>query len=319
MGQRITRRTFTKASLSTAAALPFTGHGAWAQAWPSKPIKIVCGLAAGGLADLFARAYGEYLARNLGQAVVVENKPGVGGALAAQAVKASPADGHTLLFAISTTMIMNRVLYRNLPYDPDKDFVLISTMSAGPQVYVAHRSTGATNVREFVEYARRNKMSVGTWGAGSGAHITVTELNRHFGLQMEAVHYKGLPHPLGTAARMGPGYFPTVLGALLAGIGAVLLIKSVVVAAVNGERVGRIEVWLLLRVLLAVAAFGLLLNPLGIVATAVIVVVVASWAGHEFRLGEALINSAVLALLSYALFIRALGQTMPVWPWFLTG
>jgi hypothetical protein len=126
-------------------------------------------------------------------------------------------------------------------------------------------------------------------------------------------------HPLGTAARMGPGYFPTALGLLLAGIGAVMLIKSVVVAAVNGERVGRIDVWLLLRVLLAVAVFGLLLNPLGIVVTALIVVVVASWAGHEFRLGEALLNALVLALLSYALFIRALSQTMPVWPWFLTG
>jgi len=193
MLQRITRRTFTRAGLATAAALPFVGARAWAQTWPSRPIKIVCGFPAGGIADLFARAYGEHLSRNLGQAVVVENKPGVGGALAAQAVKASPADGYTLLFAIATTMIMNRVLYKNLPYDPDKDFVLISTMSAGSLVYVAHSSTGAGNVGEFVEYARRHKTSVGTWGAGSGAHITVAELNKHFGLQMEAVHYKGLP------------------------------------------------------------------------------------------------------------------------------
>jgi tripartite-type tricarboxylate transporter receptor subunit TctC len=143
--------------------------------------------------DLFARAYGEYLSRNLGQAVVVENKPGAGGALAAQAVKASPADGYTLLFAISTTMIMNRVLYRNLGYDPDKDFVLISTMSPGSLVFVAHKSTGATNVKEFVEYARRSKTSVGTYGAGSGAHIMVAELNRQFGLRIEAVHYRGAP------------------------------------------------------------------------------------------------------------------------------
>ena len=125
--------------------------------------------------------------------------------------------------------------------------------------------------------------------------------------------------PLGTAARMGSGYFPTLLGVLLAGIGAVMLLKSVVVAVANGKRIGRIDIWLLLRVLIAVAAFGLLLNPLGLVLTAMIVVVVASWAGHEFRLGEALINGVVLALLSYALFIRALNQTMPVWPWFLTG
>lgn len=193
MSRSVTRRTFVKVGLGTAAALPFIGSKAWAQAWPSKSIKILCGFPAGGIADLFARAYGEHLSQNLGQAVVVENKPGVGGGLAAQAVKASPADGYTLLFAITTTMVMNRVLYRNLPYDPDKDFVLISTMSAGSNVYVAHRSTGAGNVREFVEYARRNKTSVGTWGAGSGGHITVAELNRHFGLQMEAVHFRGMP------------------------------------------------------------------------------------------------------------------------------
>ena len=65
----------------------------------------------------------------------------------------------------------NRVLYKNLAYDPDKDFVLISTMSPGSLVFVAHKSTGATNVKEFVEYARKNKTSIGTWGAGSGPHI----------------------------------------------------------------------------------------------------------------------------------------------------
>jgi hypothetical protein len=126
-------------------------------------------------------------------------------------------------------------------------------------------------------------------------------------------------YPMGTTARMGPGYFPTVLGILLVIIGAVILLKSVAAAISDGESIGRIDVWLLLRVLLAVAAFALLLNPLGLVLTAVIVVVIASWAGHEFRLGEVLINAVVLALLSYALFIRALNQTMPIWPWFLAG
>lgn len=193
MHRRITRRMFTRTSLATAAALPLTGGRAWAQAWPSKPIKFVSAFPAGGIVDLMARAYGEYLSPKLGQPVVVENKPGAGGALAAQAVKASSADGHTLLFAIATTMIMNRVLYKNLAYDPDKDFVLISTMSAGSLMFVAHKSTGATNVKEFVEYARKHKTSVGTWGAGSGAHMTIAELNKQFGLQMEAIHYRGAP------------------------------------------------------------------------------------------------------------------------------
>jgi tripartite-type tricarboxylate transporter receptor subunit TctC len=160
-----------------------------AQAWPSKPIKIVCSVFAGGITDLLARAYGEYLSQRLGQPVVVENKTGAGGTVAAQAVKASPADGYTLLFTLSGTMTTNRVLYRNLPYDPDKDFVLISTMSAGSIVFAAHRSTGATNMKEFVEFARKNRTNIGTWGAGAAAHIVVAELNKQFGLQMEAVHY----------------------------------------------------------------------------------------------------------------------------------
>ena len=106
-------------------------------------------------------------------------------------MKSSPADGYTLMFTISTTMIMNRVLYKTLPYDADKDFVLISSMSAGHLPFVAAKATGATNLKEFAEYARKNKVSVGTYAAGSYSHIAVAELNKHFGLQMEAVHYRG--------------------------------------------------------------------------------------------------------------------------------
>lgn len=122
-------------------------------------------------------------------------------------------------------------------------------------------------------------------------------------------------YPLGSTARMGPGYFPTVLGGLLAGIGLVILLKSLMSA--GGGRVEGVHAWLLVRVLVSVAAFAVLLVPLGLVATCVIVVMLAAWAGHEFRFFEALLNAGVLAALSYALFIWGLNQTMPVWPWFL--
>jgi hypothetical protein len=124
-------------------------------------------------------------------------------------------------------------------------------------------------------------------------------------------------YPIGTAARMGPAYFPTVLGLLLTAIGIVILVKSIV--TVDGEEVARIDLGLLFRVLLSVAAFAVLLYPLGLVASAVVVVMLAARAGHEFRLGEALASAVVLALGSYLLFVKALGQTMPVWPWFLAG
>lgn len=124
-------------------------------------------------------------------------------------------------------------------------------------------------------------------------------------------------YPLGSAARMGPAYFPTALGLVLVVIGVLVLLKSLTSA--DGGNIGRIDLWLLARVLLSVAAFAVLLNPLGLVATAVVVVTLAAWAGHEFRLLEALASALVLALGSYLLFVRALGQTMPVWPWFLAG
>ena len=187
---QLSRRQMLRSGLMSAAALPFSGV-ALAQTWPSKPIKIVVSYPPGGLTDLFARAYGDYISQKVGQPVVVENKPGAGGSIGAQAVKTAPPDGYTLMFTITTTMVMNRVLYKALSYDADKDFVLISSMSSGGLPFVAAKATGASNLKEFAEYARKNKMSVGTYAAGSLAHITVAELNKHYDLQMEAVHYRG--------------------------------------------------------------------------------------------------------------------------------
>lgn len=121
-------------------------------------------------------------------------------------------------------------------------------------------------------------------------------------------------YPLGTTARMGPGYFPTALGALLVLIGVLVFVKSLVSA--DGGNVARVQVGLLLRLLLSVAAFAFLLQPLGLVVTAVLVVMLAAWVGHEFRVLESLVNALALALLSYLLFVKGLNQTMPVWPWF---
>lgn len=123
MPLKITRRGFVSAG--AAAFAMASGDSAFAQTWPSKAIRFVVAYPPGGLTDLFARAYGDFIAQSVGQPVVVENKPGAGGTLGAQAVKASPADGYTVLFAITGTLFQNRIIYRNLPYDPDKDFVPI--------------------------------------------------------------------------------------------------------------------------------------------------------------------------------------------------
>jgi hypothetical protein len=94
-------------------------------------------LSPGGLSDLLGRAHGEYLSQKLGQSVVVENKPGAAGIIAAQAVKASPADGHTLMLMLLALLAHNRVTYKTLPYDPDNDFVLISSIHQGMLPFVA--------------------------------------------------------------------------------------------------------------------------------------------------------------------------------------
>lgn len=171
-----------------AGALPAP---AIAQAWPSKPIRIICGYPAGGLTDIFARAYGDYISQKTGQPVTVENKAGASGAIAAEQAKSAAPDGYTLMWTISTTMIMNKVLFKKLPYDPDKDFVPISWMDAGHLPTILSKNVPATNLKEFEAYARNNKVSLGTYGAGSYSHVAVEALNRHYGLKMEAVHYRG--------------------------------------------------------------------------------------------------------------------------------
>ena len=92
------------------------------------------------------------------------------GAIAAEQVKNAPADGHTLMWTISTTMIMNKVLFKKLPYDPDKDFVPISWMDAGHLPTIVSKNVPARNIKEFADYARSNKVSLGTYGAGSYSH-----------------------------------------------------------------------------------------------------------------------------------------------------
>jgi tripartite-type tricarboxylate transporter receptor subunit TctC len=186
---RPTRRDMLR--YGSAAALAALPAPAISQAWPSRPIRIVCTYPAGGLTDVFARAYGEYIAQKTGQPVVVENKAGAAGAIGAEIVKAAPADGYTLMFTNSTTMIMNKVLFKKLPYDPDKDFVLIAWFNTGHLPTIINKDVPATNVAEFAAWARGRKVSLATYGAGSYAHVVAETLNRHYGLKMEAVHYRG--------------------------------------------------------------------------------------------------------------------------------
>jgi tripartite-type tricarboxylate transporter receptor subunit TctC len=173
---------------AAAALLPAP---AIAQAWPAKPIRIVVTYPPGGLTDVYARAYGEYVSQKVGQPVVIENKAGAAGAIGAEIVKGAPADGYTLMFTNSTTMIMNKLLFKKLPYDPDKDFALVAWFNTGHLPTAVNKDVPAKNVAEFAAWAKDRKVSLATYGAGSYAHVVAETLNRHYGLKMEAVHYRG--------------------------------------------------------------------------------------------------------------------------------
>jgi tripartite-type tricarboxylate transporter receptor subunit TctC len=173
---------------AAAAVLPAP---AIAQAWPNKPIKIVCTYPPGGLTDIFSRAYGEYVSEKLGQPVVVENKTGAAGAIGAEAVKQAPPDGYTLMFTNSTTMVQNKVLFKKLPYDPDKDFSLVAWFNTGHLPTAVNKDIPVKNIAEFKAWAKDRKVSAATYGIGSFAHVVCATLNKNHGFNMEAVHYRG--------------------------------------------------------------------------------------------------------------------------------
>ena len=159
--------------------------------WPNKPVTIVVNFPPGGLTDAIARTFSQYAAQKTGQQFIIENKPGAGGNIGAAQVAKEPADGYTFLHTVSSTLVQGRVLYNNLGFDPDKDFTLVAGTNSGALPLAVHKSVPATNVKEFIAWAKTNKVSFGTWAAGSAAHIVCQQLNKLYDLKMEPVHYRG--------------------------------------------------------------------------------------------------------------------------------
>jgi tripartite-type tricarboxylate transporter receptor subunit TctC len=169
--------------------------GAAAQGYPSKPIRLIVPFPAGSTPDIVGRALGQKLAEAWGQPVVVENKTGAGGNIGtAEAAKAAP-DGHTLVIGINGPVAVNKALYKSLPYDPEKDLAPISLLAVGAQMLAVHPSVPAANLKEFVDYVRKNpgKLSYGSVGAGSGSHLTMELLKSQAKLDMVHVPYRGFP------------------------------------------------------------------------------------------------------------------------------
>ena len=208
--------------LAAGAAFPALALAQGAAPFPSKPIKIVVGFAPGGATDTAARLIADHMTRVSGQSVIVENRPGAGGIVAATAVAKAPADGYNVLLNTSYFAVSAQGLFRTLPYDPNKDFAFITPILSGQVLLSVHRSVPATNLKEFADYARRTpKLAVGSWGPGSQGHLMVEAINKHFGLQITHVAYKGegpmAQDLLGGQISAGCGTFFSMAGAIKAG------------------------------------------------------------------------------------------------------
>jgi tripartite-type tricarboxylate transporter receptor subunit TctC len=180
--------------LGTLAATGLAAAGvgpARAQAWPSKPIRIFVGFNPGGTTDPYARVYGEILGQRLNVPVVVENRPGAGGTLSLGALAREPADGHTIGITTSTSVWGARTLYRRLPYDADRDFVPLGWFPVGPLLMAVPTTLPVNDVKEWVEYARKNPVSMASYGPASVPHLATEEFNKRYGTKVNVVHYKG--------------------------------------------------------------------------------------------------------------------------------
>lgn len=162
-------------------------------AYPNKAITVVVPVAAGGAADGLARAWADHVGKSLGQPVVVDNKPGANGSVAASHVAKQPANGYSLLFGSTSNMSLNPFSYKTLTYDPLKDFDPVLMLAGTAQVLVASPASGIRSLDDLVKLARAkpDTLNYGSAGKGNSTHLNVEFVAQHYGLQMTHVPYKG--------------------------------------------------------------------------------------------------------------------------------
>jgi len=184
---QITRRQFTIGTAAAAIA------PAWAQAYPSKPITVVVGFAAGGGVDTVMRNLAPGLSQRLGQSVIIENRPGASGILAASHVAKATADGHTLLGADGGSLVLNGALFSKLPYDPVADFAPISLVIRAPMLIVAHPQAPFNDLRGLIEHAKRQPGGIPYASPGNGTYhqLSMELLRRKAGFPVQVIQYKG--------------------------------------------------------------------------------------------------------------------------------
>jgi len=187
--------------------------------YPQQPLKFLVPYAAGGLPDVVARAVGQRLTERLGQAVVVENRPGGNGMVAAAALLAAPADGYTFLVTDGSILSVNPLLFKSLTYDPRKDFEPVALLARAPLFLAAHPSVPATSLKDFIGYvrARPGQINYGSSGVGSTHHLSMEAMMAALKLDMTHVPYRGtgqsVPALLGGHVQVLFSAYPSLVGA----------------------------------------------------------------------------------------------------------
>lgn len=215
------RRRVLKAVAAGAASLSLP---AFAQAWPSRPIKLVVPFPPGSSPDIIGRLVAEPLAAALGQPLVVDNRPGAGGNLGTGVVAKAQPDGYTFLFTIQGPLVTAPLLSKSLNYDPVKELAPVSLVATSPNVLVVDPKLGAATLAEFVRVAKQKKgeLNYGSVGNGSAAHLAMESFKTRAGIDLVHVPYQG---------------FPQVVNAILAGqVQAGFMVPGIAMGQVRAGR-----------------------------------------------------------------------------------
>jgi tripartite-type tricarboxylate transporter receptor subunit TctC len=185
------KRPLTAAVLAT--MLGALAAGAFAQTYPTKPIRVIAPFPAGGTSDTVARILGMKLTEAWGQQIVVENRAGVAGSIGSAAMAKSPPDGYTLLVGNTGPVAINVSMYKNVGYDPVRDFAPVTLAVGGPQIVVVHPSVPAKNMRELMALAKsyKERLNYGSSGPGSVSHLSAEMFKKLTKLDLVHIPYKG--------------------------------------------------------------------------------------------------------------------------------
>ena len=206
------------AALPALALAEGASRRAFAQAYPSQQIKFVVPYSPGGLPDTVARVVARKLGERIGQSVVVDNRPGANGVVAAQALLSSTPDGHTLLVTDDSMMTINPLIYKNIAYDPKKDFLPVSLIATAPLFLAVHPSVSANTFQELVALikSKPGEFAYGSSGIGSTHHLCTEAMKAALGLDIRHIPYKGtgqsVPAVVGNQVAMVFSAFPSLTG-----------------------------------------------------------------------------------------------------------